>query len=60
MTNLSGVLNQERQQAILNRMQRDRLTVQHHNLVAQMHKQVFITIELLVQGWKISSILGYI
>jgi hypothetical protein len=50
--NLSGVLNQERQQPILNRMQRDRLTVQHHYLVAQMHKQVFITIELLVQGWQ--------
>ena len=50
--NLSGVLNQERQPAILNRTQRDRLTVQHHYLVAQMHKQVFITIKLLVQGWQ--------
>jgi hypothetical protein len=45
-----GVLNRECQQAILNRMQSHRLTVQHHYLVAQMHKQVFITIELLVPG----------
>jgi hypothetical protein len=26
------------------------LAVEHHHSVAQMHEQVFITIELLVQG----------
>ena len=50
--NLSGVLNQERQQAILNRRQSDHLSVQNHYLVPHMHKQVFITIELSVQGWQ--------
>jgi hypothetical protein len=28
------------------------LAVEHHHSVAQMHEQVFITIELLVQGRK--------
>jgi hypothetical protein len=28
------------------------LAVEHHHLVAQMHEQVFITIERLIQGWQ--------
>ena len=30
----------------------NRLPVEHHHAAAQMHEQVFITIELLVQGWQ--------
>ena len=40
------------QQSILHASQSNCLAVQHHHAVAQMHEQVFITIELLVQGWQ--------
>ena len=45
----SRVFHQQRQQAVLHWSQPDRLAVQYHHLLAKMHKQVFITIELLVQ-----------
>jgi hypothetical protein len=47
--NLPGVLNQQRQQAILLASQRKRLAAQLHELPAQIHKQVFIAIGWLVQ-----------
>ena len=50
--NFSRVLHQERQQVVLHRSQPNRLAIQDHHLLAKMHKQVFITIELLVQRWQ--------
>ena len=47
--NLAGVLHQERQKAVLQAIQPNRLTVEHHYLLVQMHEQVGITIELLVR-----------
>jgi hypothetical protein len=35
---------------VLHGGQGNSLAVEHHHSVAQMHEQVFITIELLVQG----------
>ena len=48
----SRVFHQEREQAVLHWSQPNRLAIKYHHLLAQMHKQVFITIELLVQGWQ--------
>ena len=42
--NFPGVLNQQRQQAVLLASQGKRLPAQFHELLAQIHKQVFITI----------------
>ena len=46
----AGALYQERQKAVLHASQGNFLAVEHHQLVAQMHEQVVITIELFVQG----------
>ena len=47
---LPGVLHQYSQPAVLHASQGNCLAVEHPHLVAQMHEQVVITIELFVQG----------
>ena len=48
--NLSSVLHQQRQEAVLLASQGKCLAVQYHQWLAQIHEEVFITIERLVQG----------